>query len=434
MAFATATQLLTLKDVGGLLTTNETIGIANLPDQVVRDFSGRENGYCFNLMVLGETCSGKSTLVESLFGESFEDADQNTGHGHPSVRISSKRKIIEEGSVKVNVSVTVCSGLGDQLDKGQSASPAVDHIEALFAAELEEELKSDRDYTRVDKLVHACIYLLAPTGREMKELDIHMMQQLHKRVHVIPVIGKADSITRDELEVFKKSVAITLQQSGIETYNPFSLDAEEKYTKSFPLAVVASTEVITVDGAPKRVRQYPWGEVDVENPEHSNLALLRNVILRDETYYMVKTTKEYMYGQYREQQLTKMGFVDFDSGGNRVGLLENLAAKKQETLGESNRREKELRQRFLAKANEESARIQHAKAELTAKFDQLKAIHKKEQTELQRQNQMLTNNRAAWRMQIEAEQAAERNQVSSRKGRSRLGSTFKGKKKEGSPA
>ena len=62
----------------------------------------------------------------------------------------------------------------------------------------------------------------------MKELDIHMMQQLHKRVHVIPVIGKADSITRDELEVFKKSVAITLQQSGIETYNPFSLDAEEK--------------------------------------------------------------------------------------------------------------------------------------------------------------------------------------------------------------
>ena len=47
---------------------------------------------------------------------------------------------------------------------------------------------------------------------------------------------------------------------------------------------------------------------------------------------------------------------------------------------------------------------------------------------------MLTNNRAAWRMQIEAEQATERNQVSSRKGRSRLGSTFKGKKKEGSPA
>ena len=168
----------------------------------------------------------------------------------------------------------------------------------------------------------------------MKELDIHMMQQLHKRVHIIPVIGKADSITQDELEVFKKAVATTLQQNRIETYKPFSLDAEEKYmtrrgfaswfcnpytaspfcnyalagpgpsmaltrcprcaprlspgpvryTASFPLAVVASTEVITVDGAPKRVRQYPWGEVDVENPEHSNLALLRDVILRDETY------------------------------------------------------------------------------------------------------------------------------------------------------
>ena len=33
-ACAHLVQLLTLKDVGGLLTTNETIGIANLPDQV----------------------------------------------------------------------------------------------------------------------------------------------------------------------------------------------------------------------------------------------------------------------------------------------------------------------------------------------------------------------------------------------------------------
>jgi septin family protein len=106
--------------------------------------------------VLGETCSGKSTLVESLFGETFEDADQNAGHGHPSVRISSKRKIIEEGSVKVNVSVTVCSGLGDQLDKGQSASPAVDYIEALFAEGKEHFGVGDANAVFGQKLTAAC--------------------------------------------------------------------------------------------------------------------------------------------------------------------------------------------------------------------------------------------------------------------------------------
>jgi len=78
----------------------------------------------------------------------------------------------------------------------------------------------------------------------MKELDIHMMQQLHKRVHIIPVIGKADSITKDELEVFKKSVAITLQQNGIETYKPFSLDAEEKYTTRHGFVPVHSLSVL----------------------------------------------------------------------------------------------------------------------------------------------------------------------------------------------
>ena len=55
--------------------------LCDIPSPPPHRCAHRLNG---RVKVLGETCSGKSTLVESLFGETFEDADQNAGHGHPS--------------------------------------------------------------------------------------------------------------------------------------------------------------------------------------------------------------------------------------------------------------------------------------------------------------------------------------------------------------
>lgn len=40
----------------------------------------------------------------------------------------------------------------------------------------------------------------------MREMDIELMRRLSPRVNVIPVIGKADSMTPRELKAFKKRV------------------------------------------------------------------------------------------------------------------------------------------------------------------------------------------------------------------------------------
>lgn len=41
----------------------------------------------------------------------------------------------------------------------------------------------------------------------LREIDIELMRRLSPRVNVIPVIGKADSLTPSELKVFKKRVS-----------------------------------------------------------------------------------------------------------------------------------------------------------------------------------------------------------------------------------
>lgn len=40
----------------------------------------------------------------------------------------------------------------------------------------------------------------------LREMDIELMRRLSPRVNVIPVIGKADSLTPSELKAFKKRV------------------------------------------------------------------------------------------------------------------------------------------------------------------------------------------------------------------------------------
>lgn len=48
----------------------------------------------------------------------------------------------------------------------------------------------------------------------LREMDIELMRRLSPRVNVIPVIGKADSLTPSELKGFKKRVCAILVWRG----------------------------------------------------------------------------------------------------------------------------------------------------------------------------------------------------------------------------
>jgi len=45
-----------------------------------------------------------------------------------------------------------------------------------------------------------------PSRKSLREMDIELMRRLSPRVNVIPVVGKADSLTPSELRGFKKRV------------------------------------------------------------------------------------------------------------------------------------------------------------------------------------------------------------------------------------
>ena len=49
----------------------------------------------------------------------------------------------------------------------------------------------------------------------LREMDIELMRRLSPRVNVIPVVGKADSLTPSELRGFKKRVGAYLTHHSL---------------------------------------------------------------------------------------------------------------------------------------------------------------------------------------------------------------------------
>ena len=95
----------------------------------------------------------------------------------------------------------------------------------------------------------------------------------HFQVSIIPVIGKSDSCTRQELATFKERVRTQLQDHQIDTFN-FHSD------EILPFAVVGSNVLVEDgEGGKVRGRKYPWGTVNIEDPAHSDFLSLRRLIL-----------------------------------------------------------------------------------------------------------------------------------------------------------
>lgn len=94
------------------------VGFDSLPEQfvsrIVRD------GFVFNVMVVGATGSGKTTLIDSLFNMKFNDVSTRS-HNLSSVDVSVANYELQERNIKLKLGLTETRGFGDQINKGKNS-------------------------------------------------------------------------------------------------------------------------------------------------------------------------------------------------------------------------------------------------------------------------------------------------------------------------
>lgn len=149
-----------------------------------------------------------------------------------------------------------------------SFAEIVGFLERQYDDILAEESRIKRNPRFRDNRVHALLYFITPTGHSLREMDIELMRRLSPRVNVIPVIGKADTMTKSELAAFKKRVMEDIEHYGIPVYNfPYDVEEDDEETIQdnselralMPFAIVGSEDEVVINGEPVRARQYPWG-------------------------------------------------------------------------------------------------------------------------------------------------------------------------------
>ncbi|KAH8355331.1 hypothetical protein KR093_011184 [Drosophila rubida] len=354
------------------------VGFANLPNQVYRKAVKR--GFEFTLMVVGASGLGKSTLINSMFLSDIYNAEQYPG---PSLRkkktvaVEATKVMLKENGVNLTLTVVDTPGFGDAVDNSNCWVPILEYVDSKYEEYLTAESRVYRK-TISDNRVHCCLYFIAPSGHGLLPLDIACMQSLSDKVNLVPVIAKADTMTPDEVHLFKKQILNEIAQHKIKIYDfPATLEdaaEESKATQNLrsrvPFAVVGANTIIELDGKKVRGRRYPWGLVEVENLTHCDFIALRNMVIRTHLQDLKDVTNNVHYENYRCRKLSELGLVDGKARLSNKNPLTQMEEEKREHEQKMKKMEAEMEQVFDMKVKEKMQKLKDSELEMARRHEE----------------------------------------------------------------
>ncbi|XP_029992090.1 septin-7-like isoform X2 [Sphaeramia orbicularis] len=415
------------------------VGFANLPNQVYRKSVKR--GFEFTLMVVGESGLGKSTLINSLFLTDLYSKDYPgpSQRIKKTVQVEQSKVLVKEGGVQLTLTIVDTPGFGDAVDNSNCWQPVINYIDSKCEDFLNAESRVNRR-SMPDNRVHCCLYFIAPSGHGLKPLDIEFMKRLHDKVNVIPLIAKADTLTPEECQLFKKQIMKEIQEHKIKIYEfPDTEDDEDnklirKIKEKMPLAVVGSNVVIEVNGKKVRGRQYPWGVaeegifelplleetggqwlawtakgrnclsfINVENGEHCDFTVLRNMLIRTHMQDLKDVTNNVHYENYRSKKLAAVTCNGVDASKTKGQLTKSPLAQMEEErrdhVMKMKKMEAEMEQVFEMKVKEKKQKLKDSEAELERRHEQMKRNLEAQYKELEEKRRVFEEEKVNWEAQ-----------------------------------
>ncbi|WWD21941.1 hypothetical protein CI109_106429 [Kwoniella shandongensis] len=293
------------------ISASSYVGFDSITRQIEHKLLKR--GFQFNVMVVGQTGLGKSTLINTLFASHLIDSK---GRFEPDIgprqttEIHALSHTIVENGVRLKLNIIDTPGYGDNVNNEGCWDPIIKYIKDQHSAYLRKELTAMRDRHIPDTRIHCCLFFINPTGHTLKPIDIVVLKKLAEVVNVVPVIAKSDSLTLEERALFKERIMAEMQYNQIRMY-PFDADEldeeelqlNERIREMLPFAVVGSERSVIVDGKPVRGRKNRWGIINVEDERHCEFVYLRNFLTRTHLQDLIETTAQIHYETFRSKQL-----------------------------------------------------------------------------------------------------------------------------------
>jgi len=293
------------------IRANSYVGFETITRQIEHKLLKR--GFQFNVIVVGQTGLGKSTLINTLFASHLVDskgrfaADEDV---RQTTEIHPVSHVIVENGVRLRLNIVDTPGYGDQVNNDNCWDPIIKYIKDQHSAYLRKELTAMRDRHIQDTRIHCALFFINPSGHSLRAIDIVVLKKLSEVVNVVPIIAKSDSLTMEERFTFKQKIRAELIHHNIRLY-PFDTeetDDEEIQVNAqiramIPFAVVGSERTVVIDGKSVRGRKNRWGVINVEDEKHCEFVYLRNFLTRTHLQDLIETTAQIHYEAFRSKQL-----------------------------------------------------------------------------------------------------------------------------------
>ena len=283
----------------------------------------------FSLMIIGESGSGRSTLINTLCGgNSIVPTSLTVSQDPFTKKLTLRHENVElednEGH-KISLNIIDTPNFANSINCDEDFKIIVDFIRHQYDEVLLEESRVKRNPRFKDGRIHVLIYMINPTGHGLSEVDVKFMLHVNNLVNIIPIIAKADSLTADELKINKSLVLEDLNNYGINFYkfNEYEYESDyiddeiieyNKYLNSLvPFAVIGANEYQESPDEEELLKLRILSPVNtkpinVENVDVNDFTILKNVLLITHLNEFKELTHDLIYENYRTEALSGKQF------------------------------------------------------------------------------------------------------------------------------
>ncbi|KAF9762494.1 Cell division control protein 11 [Nosema granulosis] len=252
----------------------------------------------FSIMAAGCKGSGKSSFFNTLFNNDIVP--------HESSRdINLYMLNVDCEGVTQKVSLIDTPGFGDEISDTDIQENIVSFIKMQFDAFIEEESKIRRDPTFEDTRVHCLLYFISASGNGLKQTDLSFLSKVKDLVNIVPVLSKSDGILACEREELKIKIREQLLSANINVFDfenqeyCENVNEEQGINEYVPFHVISACE----DNVTSRSRKFKWGTIDVDNTEHCDFSILKEILLGSHLTVFIDYTASELYEKYRSSVL-----------------------------------------------------------------------------------------------------------------------------------
>ncbi|EEQ37474.1 putative septin protein [Clavispora lusitaniae] len=348
----------------------------------------------FSIMIVGESGSGRSTLINSLCGGNSIVPTSSTATQDPYTRKLTLRhenvELEDNEGHKISLNIIDTPNFANGLNCDDDFRVVVDFIRHQYDEVLLEESRVKRNPRFKDGRIHVLMYMINATGHGLSEIDVKFLKHISGLVNVIPIIAKADALTPEEMKLNKELILEDLNNYGINYYkfNEYEYEqdyiddeivAYNKYLNSLiPFAVIgANTYRETNDEEDLlklRVLNPAHSKpINIELPEFNDFTILKNVLLITHLNEFKDLTHDVIYENYRTEALSGKQFQynteekDYTTSNDAPGS-DYLAKEEQIKL------EEERLRKFEERVHQD---LVNKRKELLERESELKEIEKR---------------------------------------------------------